>query len=270
MQIILFTKFLTGFNSEQVADAAREVGVDGLDLAIRDGHVVNAGNAIEALPAAMTVWRQAGLTVPLATLGMETDPTVESTRAIYAACGAAGIPFIKLGYWLWSPEQHYWDTIAAIRDALAGFQELGAQYGICSLIHTHSDNCYGSNAAGAMHMAQGFDPRYIGIYPDPAHLAADGEFPPMALDITRGYLKVVGVKNVRYVRQEQRWVKEWCPLDEGLVDWQDTMRLLREDGFDGPLAMHGEYTGYYNWPAAKERLQRDVPLIRACVNGVSV
>lgn len=68
MPLIYFTKFLKGFSAEKVAEVAKNLGFDGLDLAIRAGQCVNPSNVQEALPKAMAVWRAAGLSVPLATL----------------------------------------------------------------------------------------------------------------------------------------------------------------------------------------------------------
>ncbi len=41
--------------------------------------------------------------------GDATDPTLGNIEMIFEACGKAGIPFIKLGYWLWQPALHCWD-----------------------------------------------------------------------------------------------------------------------------------------------------------------
>lgn len=247
MQVIYFTKFLKGYSAAQIGELAKNLKFDGLDLAIRAGQCVNPSNVTEALPQALEVWRAMGLTVPLATLeGSAVDPHQPDVQAIFEACGTAGIPCIKLGYWTWKAGQFYWDDVTNIRRALDGFQQLGERYGVCSLIHTHSDRFYASNASGAMHLVRGFDPRYIGVYLDPAHLALDGETLPMALDIVRGYLKMVGVKNVRYqpttAHDGPRWKADWCLLSEGLVDWPGTIQLLNDAGYDGPLSVHGEYS----------------------------
>jgi predicted TIM-barrel fold metal-dependent hydrolase len=32
-----------------------------------------------------------------------TDPDDPTLRNIYRACGEAGVPFVKIGYWRWQP-----------------------------------------------------------------------------------------------------------------------------------------------------------------------
>jgi sugar phosphate isomerase/epimerase len=245
MQVIFFTKFLAGLSVEEVGKAVKDLGFDGLDLAIRNGQCVNPKNVTEVLPKALKYWKDMGLSVPMATLEANAvDPKDKEVEAIFEACGAAGIPYIKLGYWFWKPERHFEDGVENIRGALSVFKKMGEKYGVCSLVHTHSQAFYGSNASGAMILVKGFDPQYVGVYLDPAHLEMDGEPLPMALDMVRNYLKVIGVKNVRHERTPdgKKWRQWWCQLPEGLVDWAEALKVIKEAGFNGPLSVHGEYS----------------------------
>lgn len=263
MQLIYFTKFLKGRGTEEIGEIARGLGFDGLDVAVRAGQCVNPDNVRTALAPALKVWASFGLSAPLVTLEWGwVDPELPALRDVYAACGEAGIPFIKLGYWGWQPSQRYWDGVDAIRRALEGFQRLGEQHGVCTLVHTHSGGCYGCNASGVMHLVKGFEPRRVAVYLDPAHIALEGEPLPMALDIVREYLRMVGVKNVRYLpAQGGGWTRECCLLSEGLVDWAETIRLLREAGCDCPLSVHGEYSVPEDWETIGPRVAQDMAFI---------
>jgi sugar phosphate isomerase/epimerase len=197
--------------------------------------------------------------------GSAIDPHAEDVRRIYAACGEAGVGAIKPGYWLWKPGDDYWHTVESIRRALDTFQQLGEQYGIRSLLHTHSGLHYFSNASGVMHAVRGFDPHYIGVYLDPGHLAADGESLPLALAIVQPCLQMIGVKNVRYVEEKpgRGWVNEWCPLAQGLVDWDAAVSILREVPYGGPLSLHDEYSGEHEKAGALRLAAADVYYLRS-------
>ena len=267
MQVIFFTKFLKGLSAEEIGAIASQHHFDGLDLAIRQGQCVNPENAQEALPKAMDIWSRMGLSVPMVTLETSwVDPKKPELQAVYKACGEAGIPTIKLGYWTWKPGQPYWAGVKAIREDLSRFRELGEKFKICSLVHTHSHACYGSNASGAMHLVRGFDPRYVGIYLDPAHLAVGGEYLPMALDMVHDYLKMIGVKNARHIpatgAEGPRWKVDWCPLAEGLVHWPEALKLLKEMGYDGPLSVHGEYSASEQTSEVLKLVAQDMDYLR--------
>lgn len=266
MEVIYFTKFLAGLGPEEIGETAAGLGFGGLDVAIRRGHAVTPANVAQALPEAMELWRRRGLSVPLATLDTDwADPEAPEAETIFTACAEAGIPYLKLGYWRWRPGQHYWEGVDDIRRALTKFEKLGARHGVCSLVHTHSGNCYGANASAATHLVTGFDPRWIGIYLDPAHLALCGEPLAMALDIASDYLRMLAAKNVRYLPaagEGQGWTREWCLLCDGLVDWPAALQVLEEAGYDGPISLHGEYSGTPDRAMILGRVEKDLAYLR--------
>jgi len=266
MQIALFTKIFTGRTAAEIGTAVNDLGLEALDLAIRAGQCVEPATVRSALPEALRVWREMGITVPMVTLQTDaTDPQAPETQAIFEACGEAGIPLIKLGYWRWKPGDDYWQGVSDIRRALDGFQQLSARTGVCSLLHTHSGDHYFENAAGAMHVAHGLDPQHIGIYLDPGHLALNGESVPLALAIVKPYLRAVGVKNVRHMRNAAsgRWDADWCPLEQGLVAWDSAVRALEDVGFDGPLSFHAQYSDDRDLEGGLRLAINDVKLLKS-------
>lgn len=272
MEILLFTKFFKECGAEEVGHSATELGVDGLDLALRAGQYVSPVEVWQKLPPALRLWREMGLSVPMVSLeGGHIDPHQKDVQEIYAACGETGIGFVKLGYWLWKPGDDYWQGVAGIRRALEGFQKLGEKHNICTLLHTHSDDLYYSNAAGAMHVAQGFNPGHIGIYLDPAHLAADGESALMAQAIAGDYFRMLGAKNLRYEKKTDGpgWYKNWCPLvADGLVDWKTLLPLMKGAGYNGPISFHAEYCGARDKESVLPIAARDMTYLRSVANNL--
>jgi L-ribulose-5-phosphate 3-epimerase len=267
MDIIFFTKLFKGWTCERVGERVKEMGFDGIDVAIRAGQCVEPANAATALKPAVKLWDGMGLTCPLATLeGFWTNPDDAGVQTVYRACADAGVTLIKLGYWSWKPETHYWDHVEVARRDLEKFARLSEKLGVTTLLHTHSGGHYASNAAGAMHFLRGFDPRHVALYLDPAHLAFGGEPLPMAVDMTRGYLKMVGVKNAAWIRETRDgkvvWKKFLPLLEEGLVDWAEAIRLFRAAGFRGPLAYHAEVDTYRTADNVGEAAKRDLPYLR--------
>jgi sugar phosphate isomerase/epimerase len=266
---IYFTKFMQGLSVEQIALTAKAMGFDGLDLAIRKGQTINPDNVAKELPPAMGVFTKHGIKVPHVTLeGNATDPKQKELETIFACCGAAGIGLIKLGYWLYKPGQDYVKTVGEIRAALAGFEQLGRKYNVCSLVHTHCDGYYGCNAAGARALVEGYDPRYVGIYLDAAHLAHDGEALPMAVAIARSHLRMIAVKNVRYKQTAEnpaRFKAEWVPLDQGLVYWPDAVKLFKDIEYSGPYSLHGEYSATDEFEKVKPIVTKDLAYFRSII-----
>lgn len=263
MKAIVFTKMLKPWNAEQLIAFAKETGLAGFDLCVRDGYPVTPSEIATQIPTFVKQVRAAGLAVPMATVGgLAMPPEDPETEAAWAACAEAGIKGIKLGYWLWKPETHYWDQVKVIRKDLAAYAKLAAKHGITALFHTHSDPYYGLNASALMHLLQDLNPKHVGAYIDPAHLAIDGEPLEMALDILRGRVGMVAVKNSHYQRQTQnghvKWKRGVCPLPEGLVDWAVAAAQLKESGYDGYVSVHGEYDDRHELESVLEVLKPDI------------
>ncbi len=263
---IVFTKFFKGMTREEVAARALELGFAGLDFALREGQCVTP-ETVGELPAVVEYWRRQGLVTPMVSLEtswVEADrPGMEEA---FAACAEAEVPFIKLGYWTFDPALDYWQAVDAIEEALKHFEALARRYGVTALVHTHSGNVFGCNASAVMDLVGGCDPDHVAVYLDPAHLAVEGESLPMALRIVEGYLRVVALKNVEYVAGQEGnltlWKRRWCKASEGLVNWPEALRRLSEFGFDGPVSIHGEYSGPKDQAEVQRWLEQDMAFIR--------
>jgi sugar phosphate isomerase/epimerase len=246
MKIVLNSKFFQELSVKELGEKMKELGYDGIDICVRPGHPVNPENAEKTLPQAQRIWQDQGLICPLASTPVNfNDPAVPEAERVYAACAAAGIPHIKLGYWMFSEGEDYWQVLDRARADLEAFARLSERYGVKSCYHTHSGPCIGSNCAGLMHLVKGFDPNLVGVYPDFGHMTFDGEDMAMGLSMIRDYLAVVGVKDGFHVRQpegsEPPYVPMFTSLGVGSVNWRRALTLLSEMGFTGALSVHTEY-----------------------------
>jgi sugar phosphate isomerase/epimerase len=88
---------------------------------------------------------------------------------------------------------------------------------------------------------------------DPAAAVQAGEAPRAGLQALTGRIGLVRCYNV--VRQNGRW--EAAPLEDGVVDWPDQLRLLYASGFDGPISLE-----IHLQPAAKHGLRMATALIQ--------
>ncbi|MCZ7645859.1 MAG: sugar phosphate isomerase/epimerase [Planctomycetota bacterium] len=268
MSLICFTKLLKPWNAAQLIEFAKKEGLTGYDVTVRDGYPVTPEKVGTELVPFVRQLTQGGLKVPMITFGSRAyavdDPLIE--RA-WAASAEAGVKGIKLGYWVWKKEgPHYWDQVAAIRKDLARYAKLAEKYGVQALFHTHSGPYYGLNASSLMHCLQDVNPKHVGAYVDPCHLSLDGEPLEMAIDILRGRIAMVAVKNSYYEKQTKNGKLHWhrgvCPLHEGLVDWEQAVKLFKAAGYAGYYNLHGEYDHREEVHEVLEVLVPDIRIMR--------
>lgn len=247
MQLIMFSKMLKEKSIEQLAELGNAMGLDGFDMAVREGYPVNPDNVGDALPQAMQTLRQVGLDIPMVTgEGGLLEPDDPAARPILGAMAEAGVRFLKLGYFRVKPgDNDYWSQVDRVRRAFEGWQKLAAEYEVKVCYHTHSNRCMGLNAGCLMHLLHDFDPTRLGAYIDTAHLRTEGEEFALAVDIVRPYLSVVAVKDAMLVREEKdghgSTKRTIVPAGQGMCDFTAVFQSLDAAGFDGPVSVHCEF-----------------------------
>ena len=248
MQLVRFTKFWTSLTPHEMGTRSRDLGYDGLDLAVRPGHAINPQNVAIDLPVAVAVWKDLGIECSMISAGTGlNDPTADEAIELFHSAAAAGVPRIKIGYFTYTPGDEFNATWAHARRMLDGFEALSRATGVQTVYHTHSGRCLGSNCAGLRHLLQDYEPVLVGAYVDLGHIAINGEDVQIGLPMVRDRLAVIGAKDARHVRDERSdrrapFADRFVFVGQGAAEWPEAIALLKEWGFAGPVTIHTEYT----------------------------
>jgi sugar phosphate isomerase/epimerase len=89
-----------------------------------------------------------------------------------------------------------------------------------------------------------FNPDEVGVNYDVAHATVEGGFggwlhdTRLILPCTRGF----AIKDFKWGKNLRgRWEPMWCPLGEGMVDYDRFLPMVKAAGFYGPVQLHFEY-----------------------------
>lgn len=240
MRYIYFTKTLQKLAVKDLVAFCQGAGLDGVDMAVRPGFPVTPDNAAKALPEAAKLFKDSGLSIGLVSAPTSlNDPDSKSAATIFAACAAAGVPAVKIGYFGYKAP--YDEAVKAARQKLAGFARLAAKTKVRCVYHTHSGNTLGNNAAGMRALLDGLDAHHVGAFFDTGHTAVNGGPVRMELDIIRGWLALVAIKDMLWTKGAGGWSFQVVPVGAGIVRWAEVGRGLKERKFDGTVSLHGEY-----------------------------
>jgi sugar phosphate isomerase/epimerase len=240
MRFIYFTKLLRELDVKGLAAFCTEVGLDGVDLAVRPGYPVRPDNVAAALPEAVKVLKDAGLVVGLVTAETSlTDAASGLARALFESCGKAGVPAIKIGYFPYVGS--FDDALKAARTKMTAFAKLGADTGVKACYHTHSGNMIGNNAAALRLLLTDIDPHHAGAIVDTGHTAVNGGPIRLELDTVRSWLSLVSIKDMAWDRAADGWKYHVVPAGEGIVRWKDVGAAVKDVKFNGTISLHGEY-----------------------------
>ena len=241
MQYIYFTKSLKELDVKGIAAFCKDVGVDGVDLTVRKGYPVTPDNAATALPEAVKVFKDAGLTLGLVSADTDvSDPDGKTAKQVFDACALAEAPAVKIGYFAYKPP--FDDALKDARTRLEGFAKLAEQSKVRVCYHTHSGMNLGNNCAGLRMLLQDLDPHHVGAYVDTGHTAVNGGPIRMELDIVRPWLSMLAIKDMLWEKSdEQGWQYHTVPAGDGIVRWNDVAQAVKDCRFNGTISLHAEY-----------------------------
>lgn len=271
MQILMFTKMFKNIGNlplEQAADRMVEMGFDGADLTVREGGYVLPHEASEKMPWAIDLLKSKGLDVPLITTNI-TDANQEHAEEIFRTASECDVKYIKLGYWKYAGFGEIHRQIEETKRKIDGICLLAEKYGVTATIHTHAGAYMSGDPALVYMLIKDRNPELIGAYIDPGHLFV--ELGPsgweMAIDLLASHIRLVAVKNYRWVKTtdektgEKRWRIKMLPLKNEIVLWPGVFDRLRQIGFDGCISLHSEYEDL-NIQQLIEQTKEDLEYIR--------
>jgi sugar phosphate isomerase/epimerase len=240
MTYVYFTKLLQSLDIPGLIAFCKEVGLDGVDLAVRPGFPVNPANVAVELPKAVKSFKDAGLTVGMVTSETNlNDPDSSTAKALFEACGKAGVPAIKIGYFGYKDKVD--TTLAEARTKLGSFAKLAEKTGVKACYHTHSGNYLGNNAASLRLLLQDLDPHHVGAFLDTGHTAVNGGPFRLEADLVKSWLSLVAIKDMLWEKGKDGWKSQVVPAGDGIVRWPEVGQGLKDCKFNGTVSLHGEY-----------------------------
>jgi sugar phosphate isomerase/epimerase len=240
MRFVYFTKTLNKLSLKDLAAFCKEVGLDGVDLTVRPGYPVTPDNTLIALPEAARLFKDEGLIIGLVTAPTGLiDPNAKHARTLFDACGKAGVPAVKIGYFSYRPP--FDDRLKDARAKLAGFAKLAERTKVKACYHTHSGATLGNNGAGIRLLLDELDAHHVGVFFDTGHTAVNGGPVGMELDLVRDWLSLVAIKDMAWTKGKAGWTYRVVPVGDGIVRWAEVGKGLKERKFTGTVSLHGEY-----------------------------
>ncbi len=251
MRILMFTKMLKNKGNlpvEKAADFIAEMGFEGADLTVREEGYVLPEEVSKKLPRVVEVIRSRGLCVPMITTNI-TDAKTEHAEEIFKAAAQCGIEYIKLGYWRYDGFGKIKDQIDEINRKIDAICHLSENYGVTATIHNHAGAFMSASPALLYAFLKDRDPDIVGAYIDPGHMFAEAGAQgwEMAIDLLTPYIRLVAVKNYRWLKvtsehdNVKKWKSQMLPLKEEIVPWPELFKRLKEIGYDNCVSVHSEY-----------------------------
>lgn len=242
--ICAFSKHFQWTNRTEAVETIASLGYEGVDLTVRRGGHVLPERVADDLPRFVEAIRGAGLEVPMITSGI-VDMESPHAESVIKTIASLGIRRYRWGGFRYVDDRGIPDQLAEIKPRIKELAAVNKQHGVCAMYHTHS----GFGQVGASFwdlylLLKDFDPDSVSVNYDIGHATVEGGFggwvnsSRLLLPYTRG----IAVKDFRWAKNDKgQWRPRWCPLGEGMVNFNQYFAMLKTAGFSGPLQLHMEY-----------------------------
>lgn len=263
----LFAKFFRHLSVDELMEKTAQAGLDGPTALIRNGYWIDQQNMSRELPRFVRAAMLQGLEVKFGSTGFAMEDLIKDDTPMRIMADN-GIECFRLGY-VPRQESDPRELAATVR-ALAEKTACAAERcGIKAVMQLHASN-YPHSATAAWPLVKDLPAEYFGVMIDPGNNCIEGfEFFEYQVNLLGRYIQAMGVKDAlvrRNLNPEKCTVREsqWVPVDEGLNDWGEILRLLETVGFNGPLILMPFYDAS-NFPLLYEKLCREVKYIDAAL-----
>jgi sugar phosphate isomerase/epimerase len=250
--VSLFTACAPWLPLVELAPVCVAAGVLGLDLAVKphapdpskprnfwdnNAAVIPLQTLDASVRAAAEVLRRHGLSCRMLCSYLQPGDLADARR-LASAAKVLGAPMVRI----WSPRPEAGQARDQVRAARTSWSELaaiGADHGVRFVLELH-DHTITSSVSAALRLLDGLPPEQVGVILDVANIAIQGNEPlALGIDLLGPYLAHVHVKDVVF-RQGPGWNGQesvFVPLGQGTIRWPLCLKLLRESGYGGWLAL---------------------------------
>ena len=235
MKYSVWSKILGDYSIPETAKMIKEAGYDGVEWRIHsENHV-----SLEEVEDKADYLREISSSYGLEIVNLGSYIQARETKNFEKLCKAAkkaGTKNIRVWAPFYDGLNSYSKLLKETRSPIKDIEALAKEYDVKAVFEIHHGTIICS-ASLAKSLLDGFDPKYVGAIYDPGNMINEGmENWKMGIEVLGEYLAYVHFKNAGWVKRDGRWTCEWMPMREGIIDWFQVMKALKEVGFDGYLS----------------------------------
>ncbi|MPR34935.1 sugar phosphate isomerase/epimerase family protein [Salmonirosea aquatica] len=238
--IIVFSKHLQFLDYQEMAEKAKEIGFDGIDLTVRPGGHVLPERVKTDLPKAVEAIKKAGLQPLMMTTAVEdaqgTDEVVLRTAA------EQGIKYYRMNWYKYNENESMPASLEKFQKQVAALSQLNSKLGLIGCYQNHAGKLIGASVWELYQLLQKANTEYMGLQYDIRHATVEGGMSwENGLRLLHSYIKVLAIKDFVWAQEKGKYVVKNVPLGEGMVDFTIYFQLLKKYGVQVPISMHYEY-----------------------------
>jgi len=240
-EICVFSKHLQFLDYEEMAEAAAEIGFDGVDLTVRSGGHVLPENVSSDLEKAVKAVEKAGLNTPMMATDVN-DPDDPLTEPVLKTAADLGIRHYRMAYLQYDFNKGVIETLKEYKSKINNLISVHKKYGIVGNYQNHDGTNVGAPIWDLWYLFRENQPDWIGCQFDIRHATVEGGHSwPIDLQLIAPYIHTLVIKDHKWGQINGKWRIINTPVGEGMVDFNHYFQILKDLNIGGPITMHFEY-----------------------------
>jgi len=240
-KISIFSKHLQWLDYAEMAKVAAEIGFDGVDLTVRpNGHVLPERVA-EDLPKAVAAIRKARMDVYMITTAIK-NADEPFTESILKTASSLGIRHYRTGWLNYDEKISIEENLKNFKDQLSKLALLNKKYSIIGEYQNHSGIYFGAPIWDLHSVLKQINSPWLCSQYDIYHATVEGANSwPIGFKLLKPHIKSIDIKDFLWGKKEGQWKVETVPLGEGMVNYKEYFRLIKQYNISVPISVHYEY-----------------------------
>ncbi len=241
LSVHIFSKHLQFLDYEDMAKAAADIGFDGVDLTVRPkGHVLPE-NATRDLPKAVAAIKKAGLQALMMTSAVinADDPVNED---VLKTASEQGITHYRSNWLKYPDDRSFKESLDIYKPQVKKLSKKNKQLGLKGGYQNHSGHYVGAAIWDMWELLSDADHEWMGSQYDVCHGTIEGgRCWAQNLELINPYINSIALKDFKWENIDGTWKVQYQPIGEGMVDFKQYFKLLKQYGINVPVSLHMEY-----------------------------
>lgn len=241
LKVHIFSKHLQFLDYSSMAEAAAELGFDGVDLTLRPKGHVTPERVMEDLPKAAEALTKAGLSPDFLTtaVGDAADPT---DRRVLETAAKLGFKKYRMTWYPYAEGKQIPDEISRLAEKVKQLSLLNKELGLTGFYQNHAGMLVGASLWELWLLLENADKQHMGVQYDVRHAIVEGFSSwQNGLKLVHKNIKCLTIKDFKWGQKNGVWDIVDTPMGEGMIDFKKYFKLLKQYNIDVPVTLHMEY-----------------------------
>jgi sugar phosphate isomerase/epimerase len=239
--VSFFTKPLDEFDLEFMSEALSMAGVDGFDLPLRPKGRVEPERVADELPKVVEMGKKYKLSTEMMVTAF-TDVKDPFCDLVLKTASMVGVRHYRLGYYDFDLKEGIPKSLEKIKNRISQLAGLNKKYDIQGGYQNHSGTKVGAPLWDVWQLLQGLPLSSMSSQFDIRHAVTEGASSwILALNLLKNNIGSLAIKDFTWEIVNGKAKVVSVPLGEGIVDFENYFKTLKELNIVAPISLHIEY-----------------------------